>query len=113
MNLSRHQEIIKFINDFKAMHREEIEDLFSSGYCYYFCIILMERFNLKKNCIYYIPIYNHFITKVGKFYYDINGSVINKEKINLAIKWLNYQKEEPLDSERIIRDCIKKESYDE
>ena len=110
---SRHEEVLRFIEDFKSMHREEIIDLFSNGYCYYFCIILIERFKLNKEAIYYIPIYNHFITKIGKFYYDINGIVLNKNYMKVATKWNKYKREDPLEAERIIRDCIKKESYNE
>ena len=111
--MESHSDILKFIDDFKAMHREEIEDLFSNGYCYYFFIILMHRFNLNITNLYYVPVYNHFITRVGRFYYDIKGTVMSKDVLKLAIRWTQYKKEEPLDSARIIRDCIKKESYDE
>jgi hypothetical protein len=111
--MESHSDILKFIDDFKAMHREEIEDLFSNGYCYYFCIILIHRFNLSSANLYYVPVYNHFITKIGRFYYDIKGTVMSKDVLKLAVKWSEYKKEEPLDSARIIRDCIKKESYDE
>ena len=96
--------ILTFIEDFKAMHKEEIEDLFLNGYCYYFAIILHERFG--RGLIMYIPIYNHFCYKIDENLYDISGKIKDEEKIKLAVYWERYKNEEYLDSERIIRDCI-------
>ena len=95
-------EIINFINNFKKRYPLEITDLFSHGYCYHFAIILCNIFN---GGLYYLPIENHFITKIGENYYDINGKVELKEKSYL---WEKYKNFDELEFNRIVRDCILK-----
>lgn len=90
----------KFIEKFKFKYKQELEYIFSYGNCYYFAVILKERFNGE---IYYLPITNHFICKIDKNYYDITGKAKFNEPV---IKWSTYIEEEPKDAKRIIRDCI-------
>ena len=95
-------EVLEFIKKFKWRFPKEQEVIFTEGNCYYFAVILRERFSGK---IYYLPIVNHFICKIGKEYYDITGKAnLGNEK---PWDWEEYQKEEPLGSGRIIRDCIR------
>ena len=95
--------VLKFINDFKSSYINELETVFSFGYCYWFAFILKERFDGE---IYYLPIENHFITKIEDNYYDIKGRVdISKTK---CYNWNTYQEKEPIDSERLKRYCIDK-----
>lgn len=98
--------IIDFIDDFKSMHKEEIEDLFSNGYCYWFSKILNLRFD--NSSIYYMPVYNHFVCKINNNYYDIKGKLEDQEKIDLLILWKDYIYEEPLDSSRVLTYCVYK-----
>lgn len=98
-------EVLSFINAFKSSHPREIEDCFLHGNCYWFAHILAERF--KGGVIYYLPIDNHFVCFVGGKYYDISGEV----KVNYPYyAWNFYKVIEPLESHRIIRDCIEKKS---
>ena len=101
--------ILKFINDFKSSHIEEITDLFMNGYCYYFAKILDERFNHYGKII-YIPLYNHFCYKVYNRYYDITGVIEDKNKLKDAIEWDIYKEKYKIEANRIIRDCILKVS---
>ena len=101
--------ILDFINEFKSSHSKEIEDLFMNGYCYYFAIILKERFD-SIGTIMYIPIYNHFCYMINKSLYDITGKITDEEKINLAEPWDKYKDNDYLESYRIIKDCIMKNS---
>lgn len=107
MGITRKMETIevvsKFIEDFKSMHPKEIEDLFSYGYCYWFAKILADRFDGE---IRYLPIKNHFFTRIAGEDYDISGHIShhNEEDFN----WIFYQSIEPKGSIRIIRDCILK-----
>lgn len=103
--MDSHDDIIKFINTFKAKYKNEIEYIFMNGQCYWFSFILKERF---KGEIYYVPVYIHFITKINDRYYDITGEVTNVEILDLSILWDEYQRNEPLDSERISYYCINK-----
>lgn len=90
--------VISFINKFKFAYKGELEFVFTSGNCYYFAVILKERFGGE---IYYLPIDNHFVCKIDKEYYDITGKAGFNEK---PYKWDNYPDE--LEKKRIIRDCI-------
>ena len=101
--------ILVFIENFKKSNKNAIEDLFMNGYCYYFAIILNERFS-GSGTIMYIPIYNHFCYRIGGTLYDISGKIVDDEKINLAEPWNEYKNQDNLESYRIIRDCILKAS---
>lgn len=97
-------EILQFINDFKKLDLS-IEILFMEGYCYWFAFILKERFN---GDIWYFPIENHFITKIGNSFYDICGE-INMDNREKPYNWDEFKKYEPINSKVIERDCILKQ----
>ena len=103
-NLSN--QVLDFINGFKEKHSQEIEDVFSNGYCYWFATILNLRFGILDSSIYYLPIKNHFITKIEDKFYDITGEIILDEEPYL---WCVYKQFDYLEYERIKRDCILKE----
>lgn len=90
-------EVLEFIN-----RRFSDESRWVSGNCYYFAVILKERFN---GVIYYDVIYGHFITKINDKYYD-NKGIVNLEERKL-VKWDDFDDYDSLQKERIIRDCIK------
>ena len=102
--------IEEFIDDFKAMHPQEITDLFANGYCYWFAFILKERF---KGTIFYEPIVNHFYCQIDGNFYDINGRMYFAKNANHVYPWEEYKHIDYLETKRIIRDCINKERMNE
>ena len=101
-------EILNFIEDIKKTSPKEITNLFSCGYCYWFAVILSTRFN---GSIFYLPIENHFITKINNNFYDIKGLYKPKEDIYL---WPDeYTQTDKLDYERVCKYCINKERDNE
>lgn len=99
------KEIIDFINGFKKGYEEALENVFLYGYCYYFSEILKIRFNGE---VYYMPIDNHFITRIANNYYDIRGK-LNENQYTPCVKWEEYKFIDKLEVSRIYRDCIRKE----
>lgn len=97
-------QVLDFINKFKFKHARQLEQVFTSGNCYYFAVILRDRFNGQ---IYYLPSANHFVCKVNNNYYDIEGEAHMNEQ---PFQWLKYRILYPTLSEKIIRDCISFES---
>lgn len=93
-----------FINKFKHIHPSIIEDLFLYGDCYYFAIILKERFS--DAIIKYLVIDNHFVTEINGRIYDIRGDITNIINANQMIDWDNMESYDELLYKRIIRDCI-------
>lgn len=93
-------EILKFIEKFKFKYKEELVEVFTTGNCYYFAIILKERFNGE---IYYMPIINHFICKIENKYYDITGEVNPSEH---PYKWSEYKLEDKKHTNSITKYCI-------
>ena len=95
------ESVLAFIEKFKKLYTEELEDIFSDGWCYYFAVILLARFGGR---IYYLPVENHFVCKIGNLFYDIKGIVVPDE----AIPWDEYANDDIIHARRIIRDCIMK-----
>ena len=72
----------------------------TTGNCYYFAIILKDRFN---GTLYYDPIEGHFLCKIESEYYDYTGKVhVDSSKI-YCWEYLKYF--DNLYYERIVRDC--------
>lgn len=88
--------VLEFINK-----RFQTDCNWTSGNCYFFALILADRFN---GDIYYDVINGHFITKVADTFYDWNGIV---ESNNCYVKWSDMDKYDSLVKQRIIRDCIR------
>lgn len=93
-------EVLEFIEKFKFHEPKIIEYLFMNGNCYYFAVILKDKFNGE---IYYLPIANHFVCKIDNDFYDITGFCSINEKPYL---WDTFEKIESTHKERIVRDCI-------
>lgn len=78
----------------------------TTGNCYYFAVILKDRFPEGK--IYYDVINCHFVfgyqDNYGWSFYDWNGFVSPNSRI--LIEWDRFDKYDSLRKERIIRDCI-------
>lgn len=105
-------EIDKFITPFR---KSEVIDIFMNGYCYYFAKILSIRFNTflwHPAEIYYNPIDCHFACLIGNKLWDINGEISDDiidygtNKHGDWYRWLYYVDFEPLDSERVVKNCI-------
>jgi len=97
--VSRENRIEDFIKKFKFKYGKELEEVFTTGNCYYFALILKDRF---AGDICYLPVENHFICKIANSYYDITGQIEPKEH---PVKWTDF-KEDMTWRRRIIRDCI-------
>ena len=71
----------------------------TSGNCYYFALILKDRFN---GTIYYNPIQGHFICRIGYDFYDYTGKVSEPP---ILYNWDYYKDHDELDYQHIVRDC--------
>lgn len=100
----KENDVVEFIYNFKKDYSDELEDVFLHGYCYWFARILEERFHGE---IYYMPIENHFVTKIEKYFYDISG-ILNDSLFNVCLPWEQYKNIDVLETSRIYRDCINK-----
>lgn len=78
-----------------------IDEVFTCGCCYYFAVILSERFGSDGAVIMYAPKDNHFGTMIDGLVYDITGNVTSEYE---WIQWSLF--DDDLERERIIRDCI-------
>lgn len=96
--MSRSKKIDNFLKRFHEF--DNVDDTFTKGCCYWFAVILHERFPDSE--IVYDPIACHFAVKIENSYYDITGNVDHKYKFYL---W-DSDKLDPLDKKRTIRDCI-------
>lgn len=94
----------KFINKFKFLHPIAAEDLFLYGDCYYFAIILKERF--PDAIIKYLVIDNHFVAEIDGRLYDIRGDITDIVDMSQLISWSDMESYDELLYKRIIRDCI-------
>lgn len=94
-------DVLLFVEKFKFTGKTTIEELFTCGNCYYFAVILKERFKVGDIC--YLPIENHFVWKYDGVLFDIKGEHSTSEKV---YSWEEYKKIEPIGAKRIERDCI-------
>ena len=97
-------EVETFIYKFKLLNPSVAEDLFLYGDCYYFAIILKERF--KDAVIKYLMIDNHFVVEINGELYDIRGNITDIVDQSQMIIWDEMKKEDELLYNRIVRDCI-------
>ncbi len=93
-------ETLDFINAIRKKHPQEIEDVFSNGFCYWFAKILELRFD---GDIYFNPEEVHFATMINNRLFDINGAIFDNDG---WINWKEYQLSH--DTEVIYRSCILK-----
>lgn len=77
-----------------------------TGNCYYFAVILKDRF--PEGEIYYDVIDGHFLFKLGIGFYDYEGHAYydayptNKD----FVPWDKFDEYDPIQKEVIVRDCI-------
>ena len=91
-------EVIDFI-----LRRFTADSLWMNGNCYYFALILHDRF--PDSTIYYDTIDGHFVTQIGANYYDWRGVNIHTH-IDALVKWDEYEKIDPVHYYRIKRDVL-------
>lgn len=90
-------EILKFVRGFDI-----VADFFLTGYCYWFSVILKERFDGE---IMYDEVINHFVCKIGEDVYDASGCVTGKYNL---VPWDGYEDIDYLNHERIVLECVEK-----
>lgn len=86
------------VEEFTAK-RFDIDCKWLSGNCYYFALILKERFGGE---IYYDPIEGHFFLKTFIGNFDYNGSYTPNSEIKLE----SIKEKDPLWYNRLLEDCI-------
>lgn len=91
-----------FINNMKSKYPKELEDVFYNGYCYWFALILANRF---KGSIWFNPEIIHFAANIDNNLYDINGLISNQKE---WINWTDFQINNQNAVESIVKSCIKK-----
>lgn len=90
-------EVLEFIE-----RRFTVDSNWTTGNCYYFAVILKERFAGE---IYYDTIEGHFCTKIGESFWDFHGDC-HPDDPEAVIKWDDFDKYDHLQYNRIIRDCL-------
>lgn len=71
------------------------------GNCYYFALILKDRFNGK---IYYDGVNGHFVTKINDKFYDWTGLI--EPNIDDLFEWDTLETFDDLYYKRIKKDCL-------
>ena len=82
--------------------RFKIDCNWLAGNCYYFAVILKERFGGE---IYYDDIFGHFAIMIENELYDWRGKHQRNPEEHW-VKWSYFNKYDKILKNRIIRDCI-------
>ena len=90
-------EVIEFIK-----RRFSIDCNWCNGNCYYFALILQNRFPGGK--IFYDVILGHFLYYYKDNYYDWSGIV---EVDGILVEWDKFDQYDTNQKKRIIEDCLK------
>ena len=97
------QEVIEFID-----RRFKIDCNWKTGNCYYFALILYDRFREYSPEMYYDTVDGHFLCRINNVFYDWGGAVaFSDEYVSKYIKkWSDLCKDDPIWGNRIVRDVI-------
>lgn len=95
MNLE--EEISEFIH-----RRFDSNCRWLDGNCYYFALILKDRFGGE---IYYDIIYGHFMLRIDDDFYDWTGKTTPMGEI--LVPWDDFEQYDEAQKQVIIRDCLK------
>lgn len=71
------------------------------GNCYYFAVILKNRF--PSGTIYYDVIYSHFVFGLNGCFYDWSGEIEPQGKL---VEWDKFGEYDELVKQRVIKACI-------
>lgn len=96
----------KTVIDFIFSFRGTMSDYFANGYCYWFAVILSQRFAHLRPRIWYNVVENHFVTEIQNVLYDSNGIVNCYEPYDIYYIWEDYKKIDPTHTARITAQCI-------
>ena len=107
------KKIKRFINRFTHGGKlKEVECIFSYSGCYWFARILYDRFYMLEletdGDILYDPILNHFACRINDRIYDITGDITDSSIYGWR-SWSEYAEIDELETERIIKYCIRME----
>lgn len=91
-------EVIDFIQ-----RRFPTDCMWKSGNCYYFALILHNRFPNSRIC--YDVVDGHFCVKIDDVYYDWEG-IYTPDCFDNVIAWEQFDDYDTLRKQRIIRDCL-------
>lgn len=99
---------MKKVLDFIHRRFRDYDCNWTNGNCYYFAVILAERFKDEGAIIYYDTVDGHFVCKIDGVFYDWNGVLaFEDEHIEKYVKkWSDLCSEDPIWSNRIVRDVI-------
>ena len=97
-NVSAKDSVIEFIN-----RRFPNDSNWCTENCYYFALILKDRF--PNGAIYYDVIHGHFVFKLNGKYYDHTGIVSYGDWY--LVEWEKFDEYDKLQKKVIIRDCLK------
>lgn len=75
-----------------------------TGNCYYFALILKDRF--PEGEIYYDVINGHFVFLHQNDVYDWTGLSESEVSYGVLVRWKDFNNYDPLQRERIMQDCI-------
>ena len=95
-------EINKFLKRFHDS--DNVDEVFTSGCCFWFAYILVGRFHLDDAYMVYSQKYNHFGAMIDGRVYDVTGDVT--ETYDDWISWEEFDDIDAAEALRIIRDCI-------
>lgn len=97
------QEVVEFID-----RRFKQDCNWKTGNCYYFALILYDRFRQYNPEMYYDTVDGHFLCRINNIFYDWSGAVaFSDEYVSKYIKkWADLYKEDPIWYSRIVRDVI-------
>ena len=94
----KEQEVLEFIKK-----RFPVDCNWKTGNCYFFAIILKNRF--PEGIIMYDVIDGHFVTQIDNKKYDWSGVVPECEN-HYYVEWDKFDEYDPLQKESIIKGCI-------
>lgn len=98
--------ISKEVKDF-IDRRFKTDCQWMSGNCYYFSIILADRFKLYNPCMYYDPIDGHFLCRIGNRFYDFTGwHKYDKSDVEKFYKWNELKELDYTWYSRIVRGVL-------
>ena len=98
------KEVLEFIS-----RRFKDDCNWKTGNCYYFAIILKDRFKDYEPELYYDTLEGHFICRIYSTFYDWSGVVYHDSEYlkRYIVKWDDFEKYDECQYSRILDDVIK------